>query len=87
MTSSISTRPAAANVPVELPAAVASEISRLGIEKHGYVFGHKLANSFSPFLHDVIYRHLGLRWKQFRLESDNVENFLKLAQHPDFYGT
>ncbi|KAI8723085.1 Shikimate-dh-N domain-containing protein [Fusarium sp. LHS14.1] len=60
------------------------EVSRL--ERHGYLFGKKLANSLSPFLHNVIYQDLELRWGQVRLDSADIPSFLKLAQHPDFYG-
>ncbi|KAM5347674.1 hypothetical protein ACJ41O_007498 [Fusarium nematophilum] len=62
----------------------AYEVSRL--QRHGYLFGKKLTNSLSPFLHNVIYQELGLRWGQVRLDSADIPSFLKLAQHPDFYG-
>ncbi len=64
---------------------MASEISKL--RRHGYLFGQKLTNSWSPFLHGVIYEQLGLSWGQVRLDSNDIETFLKLAHHPDFYGT
>lgn len=57
------------------------------LERHGYLFGLKLANSWSPFLHDVVYKHLGLSWGQFRLDSADMSLFLRLVRHPDFYGT
>lgn len=57
------------------------------LDRHGYLFGLKLANSWSPFLHDAIYQELGLQWGQVRLESADVELFLKLVQHPNFYGS
>ncbi|KAJ3506214.1 hypothetical protein NM208_g16100 [Fusarium decemcellulare] len=60
------------------------EVSRL--ERHGYLFGKKLTASLSPFLHNVIYQDLGLRWGQVRLDSADIPSFMKLAQHPDFYG-
>lgn len=66
------------------PPAVAAETSRL--ERHGYLFGLHLTNSWSPFLHDVIYQHLGLHWGQVRLDSSDMDLFLKLIQHPKFYG-
>lgn len=56
------------------------------LERHGYLFGLKLANSWSPYLHDVIYKHLGLSWGQVRLDSADMDLFLQLVQHPDFYG-
>ncbi|UZP41602.1 hypothetical protein NXS19_009418 [Fusarium pseudograminearum] len=61
-----------------------SQVSQL--ERHGYLFGKKLTASLSPFLHDVIYKALGYNWGQVRLDSADIDGFLKLAQHPDFYG-
>ena len=65
--------------------AVAPELPDL--DRHGYLFGLKLANSWSPFLHDSIYQELGLQWGQVRLESSDIDLFLKLVQHPNFYGS
>lgn len=59
----------------------------LRLEKHGYLFGQHLTNSWSPFLHSVIYEDLGIKWGQVRLDSADMSLFLKLIQHPDFYGT
>lgn len=64
--------------------SVQAETSQL--DCHGYLFGKKLTNSWSPFLHSVIYEDLGLNWGQVRLDSDDIPLFLKLAQHPQFYG-
>lgn len=61
-----------------------NQVSQL--ERHGYLFGKKLTASLSPFLHNVIYQDLGLNWGQVRLDSADIPGFLKLAQHPDFYG-
>ncbi|KAF4981671.1 hypothetical protein FZEAL_2558 [Fusarium zealandicum] len=60
------------------------EVSKL--QRHGYLFGQKLTHSLSPFLHNVIYQDLGLRWGQVRLDSADIPSFMKLAEHPDFYG-
>jgi quinate dehydrogenase len=57
-----------------------------GLQRHGYLFGQHLANSYSPYLHDVIYSNLGLPWGQVRLDSSDINLFLDLVQHPDFYG-
>ncbi|KLU88495.1 quinate dehydrogenase [Magnaporthiopsis poae ATCC 64411] len=57
-----------------------------GLERHGYLFGKKLTQSFSPFLHDVIYRELGLNWGQIRLDSTDMDLFLRLVRAPSFYG-
>lgn len=67
-----------------MPESLATETARF--ERHGYLFGQKITNSWSPFFHDIIYQHLGLRWGQIRLDSADIERFLKLIQHPDFYG-
>ena len=64
--------------------SLAQQIARL--ERHGYLFGTKLTHSWSPFLHHVIYDHLDLSWAQIRLDSANLDAFLKLIQHPQFYG-
>ena len=57
-----------------------------GLDRHGYLFGLKLTHSWSPYLHDVIYKHLGLSWGQVRLDSADMDLFLRLVQHPDFFG-
>ncbi|KAK7414866.1 Quinate dehydrogenase [Neonectria magnoliae] len=61
-----------------------NEVSRL--DRHGYLFGKKLTNSLSPFFHNIIYRDLGLRWGQVRLDSADIPGFMELARHRDFYG-
>lgn len=40
----------------------------------------------SPLLHDVVYKNVGLNWAQLRLDSTDMELFLKLRQDPKFYG-
>ncbi|KAK3367477.1 hypothetical protein B0H63DRAFT_82295 [Podospora didyma] len=64
--------------------ALAARISLL--DKHGYLFGQKLTASMSPLLHEVVYRELGLRWEQIRLDSTDMGLFLELIQDPKFYG-
>lgn len=56
------------------------------LDRHGYLFGQKLTASMSPLLHDVVYQNLGLNWAQVRLDSTDMDLFLKLRQHPKFYG-
>lgn len=56
------------------------------LERHGYLFGQKLTASMSPLLHDVVYQNLGLNWAQLRLDSTDMDLFLKLRQDPKFYG-
>jgi len=61
--------------------------SRLdSLDRHGFLFGQKLAASMSPLLHDVVYRDLGLNWEQIRLDSTDMDLFLRLRQDPRFYG-
>lgn len=62
--------------------------SRIGqLDKHGFLFGTKLAASMSPLLHDVVYQGLGLNWQQIRLDSTDMDLFLSLIRDPRFYGT
>lgn len=56
------------------------------LDRHGYLFGQKLAASMSPLLHDVVYQNLGLNWAQTRLDSTDMALFLRLRQDPKFYG-
>jgi quinate dehydrogenase len=56
------------------------------LDRHGYLFGQKLAASMSPLLHATVYRELGLQWEQIRLDSADMDLFLQLIQHPKFYG-
>ncbi len=57
------------------------------LDKHGFLFGKKLTASMSPLLHDVVYRGIGLNWEQLRLDSTDMNLFLRLIRHPKFYGT
>ncbi|KAH6847044.1 hypothetical protein B0I37DRAFT_445357 [Chaetomium sp. MPI-CAGE-AT-0009] len=56
------------------------------LDKHGFLFGQKLTASMSPLLHDVVYKGLGLNWEQIRLDSTDMDLFLRLIRHPKFYG-
>ncbi|KAH7014338.1 uncharacterized protein B0I36DRAFT_255811 [Microdochium trichocladiopsis] len=56
-------------------------------QKHGYLFGTKLAASLSPMFHGTIYADLGLPWEQHRLESSDIPAFLELLQQPAVYGS
>lgn len=70
--------------------AQASEVndSRLDtVERHGYLFGHPIAHSLSPLLHQTIYDGIGLPWSQFPLDSTDMDLFLRLREDPRFYGT
>jgi len=55
-------------------------------ERHGYLFGHPIAHSMSPLLHQTVYNGLGLNWAQYPLESRDMSLFLELIKHPQFYG-
>ncbi|KAJ8106725.1 hypothetical protein ONZ43_g6965 [Nemania bipapillata] len=52
------------------------------LDRHGYIFGLKLAASLSPQFHQAIFDDLGWRWEQFRLDSADIPNFLNLLQDP-----
>lgn len=67
-------------------AKVAKEEVLASLDRHGFLFGKKIANSLSPYLHGVVYRELNMNWAQVRLDSDDMESFLKLIRHPRFYG-
>jgi quinate dehydrogenase len=56
------------------------------VERHGYLFGHPIAHSMSPLLHQTIYDNLGLNWSQIPLDSTDITLFLDLIKHPQFYG-
>jgi quinate dehydrogenase len=56
------------------------------VERHGYLFGHPIAHSMSPLLHQTVYDNLGLKWSQFPLDSTDMSLFLDLIKHPQFYG-
>jgi quinate dehydrogenase len=67
--------------------AISATIPDTKVERHGYLFGHPIAHSLSPLLHQTVYDALGLNWSQFPLDSLDMELFLKLRQDPKFYGT
>ncbi|KAK7192799.1 quinate dehydrogenase [Paraphaeosphaeria sporulosa] len=56
------------------------------VERHGYLFGHPIAHSLSPLLHQTIYDGIGLPWSQFPLDSTDMDLFLRLREDPRFYG-
>ncbi|KAI1122017.1 NAD(P)-binding protein [Nemania abortiva] len=56
------------------------------LDRHGYIFGQKIAASLSPQFHQTIFDDLGWRWEQFRLDSADIQNFLKLLQDPKCFG-
>ncbi|KAI0466246.1 NAD(P)-binding protein [Xylaria cf. heliscus] len=56
------------------------------LDRHGYIFGQKIAASMSPQFHQTIFDHLGWRWEQLRLDSADITSFLKLLQDPECFG-
>ncbi|KAH7133716.1 hypothetical protein EDB81DRAFT_903878 [Dactylonectria macrodidyma] len=56
------------------------------LDRHGYVFGKKITHSLAPYLHNIVFQELGLRWGQVRLDSDDLPNFMELARSPSFFG-
>jgi quinate dehydrogenase len=56
------------------------------VERHGYLFGHPIAHSMSPLLHQTVYDNMGLDWSQIPLDSKDMNLFLELIKHPQFYG-
>ncbi|KAI3319303.1 NAD(P)-binding protein [Xylariaceae sp. AK1471] len=56
------------------------------LDRHGYLFGQKIAASMSPQFHQTIFDQQGWRWEQFRLDSADITSFLKLLQDPKCFG-
>ncbi|KAJ3457942.1 hypothetical protein MRS44_012051 [Fusarium solani] len=56
------------------------------VGRHGYLFGLKIANSYSPLIHRTIYRDLGLSWDQRLWDSTDILNFLLLLRDPACFG-
>jgi quinate dehydrogenase len=55
-------------------------------DRHGYLFGQKIAASMSPQFHQTIFDELGWRWEQLRLDSADIPGFLELLQDPKCFG-
>lgn len=64
----------------------ARELDVSQVECHGYLFGHPIAHSMSPLLHQTVYDNLGLNWSQIPLDSTDMDMFLERIRHPSFYG-
>ncbi|KAK2627931.1 hypothetical protein QTJ16_002577 [Diplocarpon rosae] len=56
------------------------------LEGVNYLFGHPIAHSLSPLLHQTVYDNLKLKWAQVPLDSTDIPNFLRLTKDPKFYG-
>lgn len=52
----------------------------------GYLMGYPLAHSMSPLLHQTIFKHLGLNWDYFMLQSTDIKQFLSLVRSQKCYG-
>lgn len=55
-------------------------------ERVGYLFGHPIAHSMSPLLHQTVYDGIGLNWEQLPLDSTDMLDFLERIKDPRFYG-
>ncbi|OJD40600.1 quinate dehydrogenase [Diplodia corticola] len=55
-------------------------------ERFGYLFGHPIAHSMSPLLHQTVYDGIGLNWEQEMLDSTDMQDFLERIKDPRFYG-
>lgn len=55
-------------------------------EKVGYLFGKKITHSLSPPFHQAVYDYFHLNWEQLRLDSADIDEFLRLTRQPNFYG-
>ncbi|CZR51817.1 related to ARO1-arom pentafunctional enzyme [Phialocephala subalpina] len=51
-----------------------------------YLFGHPIAHSLSPLLHQTVYDNLGLKRSQIPLDSTDIPHFLSLTKDPKFFG-
>ncbi|KAI3340114.1 quinate dehydrogenase [Ustulina deusta] len=70
-------------VPV---ASTGQSPQKAAVDRHGYLFGQKIAASMSPQFHQTIFNELGWSWEQFRLDSADMPTFLKLLQDPKCFG-
>jgi quinate dehydrogenase len=86
MTSTVTTVAAPAKTTETLMSGLPLKAQIEKLDRHGYLFGKKLAASMSPLLHSTVYRELGLPWGQIRLDSADIDSFLRLIRHPKFYG-
>jgi quinate dehydrogenase len=56
------------------------------LEGVNYLFGHPIAHSLSPLLHQTVYNNLNLKWSQLPFDSTSIPIFLSLTKNPKFYG-
>lgn len=52
-----------------------------------YFFGHPIAHSLSPLLHQTVYDNLNLNWSQIPLDSTDTDLFLSLIQDAKCVGS
>jgi quinate dehydrogenase len=55
-------------------------------ERHGYLFGYPIAHSYSPYLHNTVFKCLDINWGFELLESKDMSLFLKLLKDQRLYG-
>ncbi|KAF2969696.1 hypothetical protein GQX73_g3937 [Xylaria multiplex] len=70
-----------------VPVSAEQSPQKAVIDRHGYLFGQKIAASMSPQFHQTIFNDLGWRWEQFRLDSADIPSFLQLLQDPKCFGS
>ncbi|KAG6001519.1 hypothetical protein E4U43_001305 [Claviceps pusilla] len=66
-----------ANANANAKSAMPSSSSPTDHARHSFLFGQHITHSLSPFLHQLIYEELGLPWRQIRLDSSDVEGFVR----------
>ncbi|KAG6011106.1 hypothetical protein E4U54_008291 [Claviceps lovelessii] len=69
-----------AKAKAKAKSALPSSSSPTGHARHSFLFGQHISHSLSPFLHQLIYEELGLAWRQIRLDSSDVEGFVRLVR-------
>ncbi|KAI1487377.1 hypothetical protein F5X96DRAFT_687055 [Biscogniauxia mediterranea] len=67
--------------------AATTEAAIEQLDRHGYLFGQKIAASMSPLMHSTIFAELGLKWEQLRLDSADIPRFLELIKDPRCFGS
>ncbi|KAI1638347.1 hypothetical protein F4809DRAFT_259487 [Biscogniauxia mediterranea] len=67
--------------------AATTEAAIEHLDRHGYLFGQKIAASMSPLMHGTIFAELGLKWEQLRLDSADIPRFLELIKDPRCFGS
>lgn len=56
-------------------------------ERRTYLFGHPIAHSLSPVVHNAVFSSLELPWTYTLHESLSIQSFLELIHREDFQGS